>query len=119
MENKKRIKELVKKFEENGSLEHDEMVLIVQEMQRAQLEVQELKRKEKDVEEFYENLYKSKMDKVIARMERKAKRQEPKKEFVVEGYCPKCKHLVRTDVEKGIRFCTACGTPTEEDEFDE
>lgn len=117
MENKAKIKELVRKFETTGKLEFDEMTIIVQEMQRAQLEVQELKRKDKETESFWKNYYDNKIESIVKKYERKAKREKPKTNK--QGYCPQCKHLVYTAEIEGKSHCTVCLTPTEEDEFDE
>ena len=74
MENKARIKELVKKFEAEGKLDFDEMTLIIQEMQRAQLEVQELKRKDKETENFWKSYYNNQIESMAKRLQRRANR---------------------------------------------
>lgn len=68
MENKVRIKEISKKFQKGEELTKEEYDVAVEEMVRSNLEVQELKRKEKETEDFWKNFYQKKADKISRRL---------------------------------------------------
>jgi hypothetical protein len=68
LENKARIKEISKKFQKGEELTKEENDVAVEEMIRSNLEVQELKRKEKEIEEFWKGFYQKKADKIARRL---------------------------------------------------
>lgn len=68
MENKEKLKAIKSKFEAGLFLDIGEIHAIIEEMDRANLEVQELKRREKETEEFWKNFYQKKADKIGRRL---------------------------------------------------